>query len=252
MNADVEADVEWVARRLRDADSAVALTGAGMSTASGIPDFRGDDGIWNTEFDPASFHRRRFDTDPAGFWRDRLRLHERMFPDDVHPNAAHDALATLEARGILDAVVTQNTDGLHRDAGSERVVELHGNASDVVCEDCGARFDAEMAFEQVRADDVPATCPDCGSVVKPAVVLFGEKLPRVAFAEARQVTDEADVFLALGSSLSVHPAAGLEERAARDGSLVVVNFDPTEYDDSADRVVRSDLTEFLPAVENRL
>lgn len=252
MVADMELDTERVASLLRDADTAVALTGAGMSTASGIPDFRGDDGIWNTEFDPASFHRRRFLDDPAGFWRDRLRLHERMFPDEVAPNPGHDALAALESRGVLDAVVTQNTDGLHHEAGSDRVVELHGNAATVVCEDCNSRFDAEMAYEQVRDGDVPATCPNCGGVVKPAVVLFGEQLPRAAFTEARQLADDADVFLALGSSLSVHPAAGLAERAARDGSLVVVNFDPTEYDDSADSVVRSDLTEFLPAVEKRI
>ncbi|KAB1198257.1 MULTISPECIES: Sir2 family NAD-dependent protein deacetylase [Haloferax] len=252
MDAETPSDAEWVARLLREADVAVALTGAGMSTASGIPDFRGDDGIWNTEFDPASFHRDRFVNDPAGFWRERLRLHERMFPDDVRPNAGHDALATLESRGILDAVVTQNTDGLHHEAGSERVVELHGNAAEVVCEDCGARFDAEMAFEQVRADDVPATCTDCEGVVKPAVVLFGERLPRVAYSDAEQLADDADVFLTLGSSLSVQPAAGLAGRAARDGSLVIVNFDATEYDDRAERVVRSDLTEFLPAVERHL
>lgn len=252
MDTDVDADAEWVAGMLRDADVAVALTGAGISTASGIPDFRGEDGIWNTEFDPASFHRSRFVSDPAGFWRDRLRLHERMFPDDVGPNAGHDALAALESRGVLDAVVTQNTDGLHREAGSDRVVELHGTAADVACEDCGTRFDAEVAYEQVRADDVPATCSDCGGVLKPDVVLFGERLPRAAFAEAERLADDADVFLALGSSLSVHPAAGLAERAARDGSLVVVNFDPTEYDDRADSVVRSDLTEFLPAVERRV
>ncbi|KAB1187573.1 MULTISPECIES: Sir2 family NAD-dependent protein deacetylase [Haloferax] len=252
MNADLDADAEWVADLLREADVAVALTGAGMSTASGIPDFRGDDGIWNTEFDPQSFHRSRFVTDPDGFWRDRLRLHERMFPDGVSPNAGHDALAALESKGVLDAVVTQNTDGLHRESGSDHVVELHGNAAEVVCKDCDSRFDADMAFEQVRAGTAPATCPDCGGIVKPAVVLFGERLPRVAYAEAKQLADDADVFLALGSSLTVHPAAGLADRAAEDGSLVVVNFDPTQYDDKADRVVRSDLTEFLPAVEKRI
>ncbi|SEL83794.1 SIR2 family NAD-dependent protein deacylase [Haloferax larsenii] len=252
MDADFDTDADWVASRLRDADVAVALTGAGMSTASGIPDFRGDDGIWNTEFDPASFHRDRFVNDPAGFWRDRLRLHERMFPDEVGPNAGHDALATLESRDVLDAAITQNTDGLHRAAGSERVVELHGNAADVVCESCGSRFDAELAFEQVRDDAVPATCRTCDGVLKPDVVLFGEQLPRAAYAEATTLADDADIMLALGSSLTVHPAAGLAGRAADAGSLVVVNFDETEYDRRADVVVRADLTEFLPAVENRV
>lgn len=187
--------------------------------------------------------------DPAGFWRERVRLHERMFPDGVAPNAGHDVLAELESRGILDRVITQNTDGLHRESGSNRVVELHGNASQVVCEDCESHFAAETALEQVRAGDAPATCGECGGIVKPDVVLFGERLPRVAYSKANRLADKADVFLALGSSLTVHPAAGLAGRAAEDGSLVVVNFDETQYDSSADRVVRDDLTEFLPAVE---
>ncbi|KTG30300.1 SIR2 family NAD-dependent protein deacylase [Haloferax profundi] len=251
MHTDLDSDAEWVARLLRESDTAVALTGAGMSTASGIPDFRGEDGIWNTEFDPQSFHRSRFVNDPASFWRDRLRLHERMFPEGVGPNPGHDALAALESHGVLDAVVTQNTDGLHREAGSEQVVELHGNAADVVCESCGERFDADWALDQVRDGEVPPTCEACDGVVKPDVVLFGERLPKVAYTKAQQLADEADVFLALGSSLTVHPAAGLAGQAAEDGSLVVVNFDETHYDDEAARVVRTDLTEFLPAVESR-
>ncbi|ELZ96955.1 Sir2 family transcriptional regulator / NAD-dependent deacetylase [Haloferax mucosum ATCC BAA-1512] len=249
MDTALESDAAWVAQQLREADVAVALTGAGMSTASGVPDFRGDDGIWNSEFDPASFHRDRFVNDPAGFWQERVRLHERMFPDDVAPNTGHDALAKLESRGILHTVITQNTDGLHREAGSYEVVELHGNASQVVCEDCESHFAADAALEQARAGDVPATCDKCGGVVKPDVVLFGEQLPQVAYSKANRLADKADVFLALGSSLTVHPAAGLAGRAAEDGSLVVVNFDETQYDSEADRVIRDDLTEFLPAVE---
>ena len=252
MDAALESDAAWVARRLREADTAVAFTGAGMSTASGIPDFRGDDGIWETEFDPASFHRDRFVNDPAGFWRDRVRLQARMFPDGVEPNPCHEALSGLESRGVLDAVVTQNTDGLHREAGSDRVVELHGNAAEVVCEDCDARTDAEPALETVRAGDAPPRCEDCGGLLKPGVVLFGERLPRVAYSEANRLAGDADVFLSLGSSLTVHPAAGLAGRAAEGDSLVVVNFDATQYDDRADRVVRGDLAAFLPEVAKRV
>ena len=130
------AAVEAAARELADAETAVALTGAGVSTASGIPDFRSEGGIWD-QFDPEEFRYDRFRADPEGFWDRRTDLHEAVYGDDVQPNAAHEALATLEGIGVLDAVITQNIDGLHRAAGSETVVELHGNAARVVCDSCG-------------------------------------------------------------------------------------------------------------------
>jgi NAD-dependent deacetylase len=245
-------DLDALARALRGADVAAALTGAGVSTASGIPSFRGDDGVWGTAFDPGDFHVRRFRSDPAGFWADRVDLRETMRPDDVAPNAAHEALATLESRGVLAAVITQNTDGLHGRAGSGEVVELHGSADRVACPDCGHRGPADPAVERARDGERPPACPDCGGPLKPDVVLFGESLPRVALARARDLAERSDVFLAAGSSLTVEPAASLPGIAARDGRLAVCNLDPTPADDRAEFPLRSDVTEVLPALVERI
>ncbi len=244
-------DLDRLADAIRRAGSTVALTGAGVSTASGIPDFRGDGGIWNAEFDPADFRIERLLSDPAGFWIDRLELHETMFPDEIEPNAAHGSLAAMESRGWLDAVITQNTDGLHGEAGSERVFELHGNAERVVCMDCGRKGEADPVRERVRDGEHPPRC-ECGGLLKPDVVLFGESLPEAILAEARRRAEESDVFLAVGSSLTVEPAASLPRAAARSGSLAVCNLDPTPYDERADVVLHEDVTEALPALAERL
>lgn len=243
------ADIEAIAEELLAADHAVALTGAGVSTASGLPSFRGEDGIWKTEFDPADFQYGRFTSDPAGFWRDRVDLHERMYGEDVEPNAAHEALATLERVGTLDAVITQNVDGLHAGAGSDAILELHGNAQRVACESCGARFDAAPAYEQARAGDVPPRCEACGGLLKPDVVLFGERLPEGVLQEAQEHAREADVFLSVGSSLTVEPAASLPRVAAgRGATLAVVNLEETGASGRADYDLRADVTEALPAI----
>ena len=231
---------------LRAADSAVALTGAGLSTASGIPSFRGEDGIWGEEFDPQSFHLRRFRRDPEGFWTDRVRLQERMLPDDVAPNAGHEALARLEREGSLTAAITQNTDGLHATAGTERLIELHGNARRVVCDDCGTQRDAEWAVALVADGDGPPTC-ECGGIYKPDVVLFGEDLDPAALSTARELVADSDVLVVAGSSLQVQPAASLP--AQRDGaSLAVVNYELTPFTASAEYDFRADVTEVLPAL----
>lgn len=240
-------DVDAVAAALAGADHTVVLTGAGVSTASGIPDFRSEGGIWD-EFDPMEFRYSRFTADPAGFWERRTAMYEAVHGGDVEPNAAHDALATLERRGALDAVVTQNTDGLHQEAGSETVIELHGNAGRAVCEECGQRVDAGPVHERVDAGEVPPRC-DCGGVLKPDVVLFGEALPETAFQRAREHTRKADVFLAVGSSLSVEPAASLPRTAARAGAtLVVVNLEGTPVSGLADYEFLADVTDVLPAL----
>ncbi|MBX0323074.1 NAD-dependent deacylase [Halomicroarcula sp. F13] len=244
--------VSAVVDALRVADDAVALTGAGVSTASGIPSFRGEDGLWERR-DPTDFHRRRLDADPAGFWQDRLELREEFFGDvDPTPNAAHLALAELESAGHLDAVVTQNVDGLHDEAGSERVVELHGTNRRVRCDDCGDRLPVEAAFDRAADGDLPPRC-DCGGVYRPDVVLFGEALPDAAMSEAQRLARESDVFLAVGSSLSVRPASLLPKIAVDAGAtLVVVNFEETPRDSAADHVIRADVTDVLPALVDAL
>jgi NAD-dependent deacetylase len=236
--------VASLAAEVRGADSTVAFTGAGVSTASGIPDFRGEDGLW-TRYDVEDFHVRRLRADPAGFWTDRLDLAEELRAD-ADPNPAHEALARLERAGHLDAVVTQNVDGLHRAAGSDEVVKLHGNGSRVVCTDCGDRFDAEPVRERVREGERPPRC-DCGGLLKPDVVLFGERLPEAALLRARALAEGADVFLAVGSSLTVEPAAGLPRRAAADGAtLAVANLDETPFSGRATYDLRADVTDVLP------
>ncbi|MFC7250570.1 NAD-dependent protein deacylase [Halomicroarcula sp. GCM10025324] len=244
--------LDAVADAMQNGDSTVALTGAGVSTASGIPSFRGDDGVWD-QFDPMAFHRRRLDADPAGFWLDRLDLRRELYADlDPVPNAAHEALVDLESRGLLDAVVTQNVDRLHHTAGSDRVVELHGTNQRVRCDDCGDRVSADEMFDRAADGDLPPRC-DCGGVFRPDVVLFGESLPDEAMDTAQHLARESDVFLALGSSLSVQPASLLPQIATRAGStLVVVNFDPTPRDGEAAYVVREDVTTVLPALVCRV
>ena len=239
-------ELEFAAGAIRDADSAVALTGAGVSTASGIPDFRSADGIWS-EYDPESFHLSRFREDPAGFWRDRAALVAEAFGDDVEPNAAHEALARLEAAGELDGLVTQNVDGLHRAAGSEDPIAVHGDGSRVVCTGCGRRREADPVLDRVRDGEVPPTCKRCGEALKPDVVLFGEQLPERALLRARSLSESADAYLIAGSSLSVEPAASLPRTAAERGAtVVVVNLEPTPLSDRAEYDLRGDVTEVLP------
>jgi len=259
MDDGIEANVERLADALRESDTAVVLTGAGVSTASGIPSFRGEDGLWS-EFDQMAFHRRRLDADPAGFWADRVDLRERIYgerdesetADAIEPNAAHDAIAGLEAAGHVDAVLTQNVDGLHQDAGSDRVIELHGTHRHVACDDCGARQAADPVFERAAGGELPPRC-DCGGVLRPDVVLFGEGLPDRAIEVANRLAHEADWFLVVGSSLTVHPVAGLPTRAARSGAtLGIVNLEPTEKDDDADALLRGDATTVVPAIAERI
>jgi NAD-dependent deacetylase len=231
-----------VAAALVEGRGAMALTGAGVSTASGVPSFRGDDGVWETEFDPADFHYSRFRRDPAGFWTDRLRLQEVFFAGEIEPNAAHHALVALEERGVLDGVATQNTDGLHRAAGQPTLAELHGNAARVECHSCGTTREAEPVFDRVRDGERPPRC-DCGGVYKPDVVLFGETLDPGTLARAEELATGSDVVLAVGTSLQVEPAASL---AGLGDALVVVNFDETPYADRADYDLRADVTTVLP------
>lgn len=239
---------------IANADTVVAFTGAGVSTASGIPDFRSDSGVWE-RLDPADFHVRRFRQDPEGFWEDRLELHETMYADGpIEPNEAHDALATLAADGVLDALVTQNTDGLHGDADDAELIELHGNAHRVVCETCGKRFDAAPVRRRVADGEAPPTCEICGEgVLKPDVVLFGEQLPPNALSRANDLARTADVFLALGSSLTVEPAASLPRIASDTGAtLAIVNLERTSLTDSATYNFEADVTGILPQLRDEI
>lgn len=246
-----EAALEDAAAAIQAADSVVAMTGAGVSTASGIPDFRGDGGIWETH-DPMDFHIDRFRSDPEGFWADRVDLQDAIFADgDIEPNAAHEALADLETAGHLETVITQNIDGLHQEAGTEDVIEIHGSAARVVCRDCGQRFDADPVIDRARDGELPPTCEECDGVLKPATVLFGQQLPEHALMRSHAKAQNADVFLAVGSSLTVQPAASLPREASERGAtLVLVNLESTPLSCTADFDFRADVTEALPELRD--
>ena len=256
-------DLERLADAIRTAETAVAFTGAGISAPSGVPTFRGDDGVWE-KFDEGQFAYGRFQRDPGGFWEDRVDLQREMFDGEYEPNAAHEALAELERAGHLEAIVTQNTDGLHWEA-AERVaedladeadgdgttiLELHGNSQRVRCTDCGSRTDGGPVFERAADGELPPTCA-CGGVYKPDVVLFGEQLPGAVIQRARELASESDAFLAIGSSLVVQPAASLPRLASSGGATVgIVNLEETPVDGIVDAVVQEDVTEALPRLRD--
>ena len=240
-------DVERAAEILGSARSAFALTGAGVSAESGIPTFRGEGGLW-TRYDPIKVSSiDTFLADPAAYWtvskeRGRVALAAR-------PNPGHYALAAMEEAGRLIAVVTQNTDGLHQDSGSRRVIELHGSGRTVQCLDCGRR---EPRSElQKRLDvEMPPLCQSCSSaLMKPTVVLFGEPMPREAIDGAFELARGADAILVAGSSLVVYPAADVPLVAVRSGArMIVVNAEPTPFDDLAEVVIRGRSGEILPGI----
>ena len=226
-----------LAELIRESRCTVALTGAGISVPSGIPDFRTPgEGIWE-KVDPMEVaHIDAFRRDPARFWgfyRQRLKM-----LSDVEPNGAHRALAELEKRGLLEAVITQNIDTLHTRGGSQRVIEVHGSIRTSSCQSCGEEFDTAN-IEELFDEDGAAVCSKCGGPVKPDVVLFGELLPAEAIAEAEALAERADLMLCIGSSLEVFPVAGLPSVTLRSGGgVAVITIGPTQFD--ANAVVRMD------------
>jgi NAD-dependent deacetylase len=236
---------ERIARLLLEAKHAIAFTGAGISTPSGIPDFRGPQGLWK-RVDPELFDITYFITDPMPAWRAFLELYR--MTSEAKPNAAHYALAALEEAGIVKAVITQNVDGLHQRAGSKRVVELHGNSGAVVCLSCGRRYPLDYAIKQVERGEVPR-CPECGGLLKPDVVFFGEPLPERALREAIELAYKSDLVLVVGSSLVVRPANEIPWIVkTRGGRLVIVNLGETAMDHIADIKIEEDVKEALPRI----
>mgnify|MGYP001822687769 CR=1 FL=1 len=231
---------------LDDADHVVAFTGAGASAASGVPTYRGAGGSW-TRYDPGRYASiDYFRKDPSYYWQ---FFRDERYPTLIQaaPNPVHHSLATLERSGKLSSIVTQNIDGLHRAAGSQRVLELHGNTRRFRCEAC-----SEMhGFEAVRLaidETIPPACPTCNEpALRPDVVLFGEALPRAVLEEARDEMDHADLVLVIGSSLVVQPAASLPLAAVRRGAkLAILNVDPTPLDTEADLLVGVPADQVLP------
>ncbi|PRH77648.1 NAD-dependent deacetylase [Streptomyces solincola] len=232
------------------------LSGAGVSTDSGISDYRGPDGLWRRDPDAEKLVTYAYYmADPE--IRRRAWLMRRDAPTlRAAPNAAHRAIAALDRRdGFAVRVLTQNVDGLHQAAGlpERKVLELHGTARTVVCTGCQARSPMADALARVDAGEDDPACAACGGVLKPATVMFGERLDPAVLGEAMGIAEAAEVFVAVGSTLQVQPAASLAGIAAEHGArLVVVNAEPTPYDELADEVVREPIGTALPALLGKL
>ncbi|MEU8762655.1 Sir2 family NAD-dependent protein deacetylase [Streptomyces sp. NPDC048659] len=231
------------------------LTGAGVSTDSGIPDYRGPQGVWRT--DPEAERLVTYGpymADPEIRRRSwRMRLEGPVL--EAEPNAAHHAIAAFERSGHALRVLTQNVDGLHQAAGvpERKVLELHGTARSVVCTACHARSSAAEALDRVRAGEDDPACRGCGGILKPATVMFGQRLDPVVLANATAIAKAAEVFLAVGSSLQVHPAAALAGIASEHGArLIIVNAEPTPYDPLAAELIREPIGTALPELLERL
>jgi NAD-dependent deacetylase len=243
--------VEDARRLVREARRVVVLTGAGISTGSGIPDFRGPQGVWTK--DPAAERLSTLSAymeDPEvrrRAWQGRL--HSPVW--SARPTTGHDALVELERQGRLHLLVTQNIDGLHQLAGTDpaRVVEIHGTMREVVCMACGDRGPAAPTLERVAAGEEDPACRRCGGILKSATISFGQSLVAQDLARAEAATREADLLLAAGTSLGVYPAAGLVPLAMSHGArIVIVNAERTPFDSGADSVVYGSTTDVLPVI----
>lgn len=250
MDAATNATLARVADWIVAAERVVALTGAGVSTGSGIPDYRGPDGVWTRDPDAERLSSLQAYLDDEDVRHEvwRRRAEHPAFTAD--PNPAHHALAELERRGHLTALITQNVDGLHQAAGSgtsaprargDDVVEVHGTVHEVVCLDCDERGPMPPALDRVRAGEPDPRCTICGGLLKSATISFGQSLDPAVLQRAHEAAMGAEVFLAVGSSLQVHPVALLPRTALEAGArLVVINAEPTPYDERADALVTGD------------
>jgi NAD-dependent deacetylase len=240
-------DAAELAQLIKSSKRVVALTGAGVSVPSGIPDFRTPGkGLW-AKVDPMAVATiDAFHSDTRHFWEFyRPRFHDLA---DKEPNPAHAALAELERRGLLDGLITQNIDRLHRKAGSDEVIEVHGSIATASCTSCAASYPLEKVESLFDADGI-ATCTCCAGKVKPDVVLFGELLPAQAMARAEELCSTADLLLCVGSSLEVYPVAGLPEMTlGRGGRIAIVTKSSTPYDEAAAVRLSGDVAEDLQAV----
>ena len=234
--------LKQVARWIIASQKVIVFAGAGLSTESGIPDFRSPGGVWD-RYDPEDFYFQNFVASEASrekYWQMATEMYEPI--KIAQPNQAHLAIAELEKLGKLDCVITQNIDGLHFKAGNseEKVIELHGTALFVSCLSCKKRYDRDQIQERIKAGEKAPRCADCRGILKPATISFGQSMPEKETEEAYHRSSRCDLFIVVGSSLVVQPAASMPLVAKRNGAkLVIINRDPTPFDDTADLVVHS-------------
>ncbi len=230
----------------------VAFTGAGISTESGLPDFRSPGGVWS-RFRPVTFQEfQASDRGRMDYWDRYLEFYPPF--TQVQPNPAHLALAELEKQGILKAIITQNIDRLHHAAGNaeEKVIELHGRIDQTICLDCGLTLNTGIIIDRVKSGERAPTCDQCGGWLKPATISFGQNLPAQELEKAARWASSADLFLAIGSSLTVHPAAALPGLALEHNAhLVILNATATSYDSHAHLVITGQAGPVLAAVIER-
>ncbi len=245
----LEEHIQDAAELVQQARRIVALTGAGISTESGIPDFRSPGSVWQ-QSPPVSY--RDFISSAEArkrYWESRRNLSKQVA--SAQPNAAHYALVKLERRNRLEGVITQNFDGLHQDAGhrSERVIELHGTSRFAACTLCGTRSSMSKLQERVDAGEIDPACSVCGGYMKSATILFGQRVPENELQRARQLVEECDLLLVVGSSLKVVPAATLPRIALqREIPLIIINLQPTSLDTVADVVIHEKAGVVLPQI----
>ena len=235
-------DIELLRELIGSAKRIVAFTGAGISTESGIPDFRSPGGIW-TRYKPIYFDDfMASDEMRRESWRRKFATDETMLK--AEPNAGHRALAKLVEQGRMSAIITQNVDGLHQRSGvpDSKVIELHGNATYASCLDCGHRHELDPIRKAFLGSGKLPLCAKCDGIVKTATISFGQAMPEIPMARAQDETMSCDLFIVLGSSLVVYPAAGFPRIAKRKGAkLVILNRDPTDQDDDADVVIHAEI-----------
>ena len=244
-------DVRTLTRWIDESDRITVLTGAGISTDSGIPDFRGPNGVWtkNPKAEKAS-NIQNFISDPEvrkASWRDRLD--NRAWSAD--PNDGHRALVQLEKRNKLVALLTQNVDGLHHAAGSSstKVIEVHGTLREVACLECDYRDDMQIALDRVRQGEEDLDCPECGGILKSATISFGQSLVQKDLVKAEAAAENCELMIAIGTTLAVYPIAAVVPAAQRVGArIVIINAEPTEMDHLADLLIRESISEVLSIV----
>ncbi len=251
---DFEEQLEVAAQVVARSSYLIALVGAGMSKESGIPTFRGGDGLWDKHGEPPMDGYQRFLADPAGWWAERLAQQARASEfghalEEAKPNPGHYALAEMERLGYLKHIITQNIDNLHAEAGSTAITEIHGNRTKMRCIGCGRRWKRE----EFKSEDVPPRCPDCGELVKSDTVMFGEPIPPDALRSCYREAQQADAVLLLGTSAVVYPAAEFPVVAYQRGAkLVEVNPQETSLSDLCSAVLRAPTGEVLPRLLDRV
>ncbi len=243
--------IEDAAELVRKAKRAVVLTGAGISTPSGIPDFRSEGtGLWSREEPLEVASLTTFRVAPERFFQWFRPLAGQIFY--AEPNAAHVALAKLEEAGHIQTIITQNIDALHQKAGSKCVVETHGTLRTLTCTRCYRKFEAELYLKRFINDGQPPICLQCNGILKPDVILFGEQLPHAAWVQAQRAARQCDLMLVAGSSLEVLPVAGLPMQALDRGAhLIIINNTPTYVNVRADVVIMNDVASIIPEIAKR-